>query len=131
MPERTELPRPAVGNEGVPLEVRRGMTQERAADTVGAVLAAVGQTSDARRCLLFGHRSVAAYVGVLGILDARMAYVKLSPEIPATRIAAIIMQSGAPLMLVDRRSAGVLEEVLSLLDCLLLDERPDISYTRT
>ncbi|WP_211623355.1 AMP-binding protein [Paraburkholderia domus] len=126
-----ELPRPAVGNEGVPLEVRRGMTQERAADTVGAVLAAVGQTSDARRCLLFGHRSVAAYVGVLGILDARMAYVKLSPEIPATRIAAIIMQSGAPLMLVDRRSAGVLEEVLSLLDCLLLDERPDISYTRT
>ncbi|CAE6734436.1 hypothetical protein R75483_02364 [Paraburkholderia domus] len=81
--------------------------------------------------MLFGHRSVAAYVGVLGILDARMAYVKLSPEIPATRIAAIIMQSGAPLMLVDRRSAGVLEEVLSLLDCLLLDERPDISYTRT
>lgn len=88
---------------------------------VSAGLAAVARTSDLGRCLLFGHRSVAAYVGVLGILDAGMAYVPLSPKIPATRIAAIIEQSAAPLMLVDRHCAEMLDEVL-----VLLDERPQI-----
>ncbi|TDN61295.1 amino acid adenylation domain-containing protein [Paraburkholderia sp. BL10I2N1] len=94
---------------------------ETRARRVSAGLAAVARTGDAGRCLLLGHRSAAAYVGVLGILDAGMAYVPLSPKMPATRIAAIIEQSGAPLMLVDRRCAGVLDEVLRL-----LDERPQI-----
>jgi amino acid adenylation domain-containing protein len=102
---------------------------ETRARRVSAGLAAVARTSDAGRCLLFGHRSVAAYVGVLGILDAGMAYVPLSPKIPATRIAAIIEQSGAPLMLVDRGCAGVLDEVLPLLDehpqIFLLDDDVD------
>jgi amino acid adenylation domain-containing protein len=102
---------------------------ETRARRVSAGLSAVARTSDARRCLLFGHRSVAAYVGVLGILDAGMAYVPLSPKMPAMRIAAIIEQSGAPLMLVDRRCAGMLDEVLSLLDerprIFLLDEDVD------
>ena len=73
---------------------------ETRAHRVSARLAAVARTSGAGRCLLFGHRSVAAYVGVLGILDAGMAYVPLSPKMPAARIAAIIEQSGASLMLV-------------------------------
>ena len=78
------------------------------------------------RCLLFAHRSVAAYAGLLGILKAGFAYVPLNPNVPAARIAAVIEQSGAPLLLVDRRCAASLDEVLSLLDnsprIVLLDE---------
>lgn len=89
---------------------------EARARHVSSGLASVKRAGDARRCLLFAHRSAAAYWGVLGILDAGLAYVPLSPKMPATRIAAIIEQSGAPLMLVDRRCAGMLDEVLPLLE---------------
>ena len=88
---------------------------------VSAGLAAVARTFDVSRCLLFAHRSVAAYAGVLGILDAGMAYAPLNPNSPAARTAAAIKQSGAPLMLVDRQCAGLLDKVLSL-----LNERPQI-----
>ncbi|NPT44580.1 amino acid adenylation domain-containing protein [Paraburkholderia sp. 1N] len=78
------------------------------------------------RCLLFAHRSVAAYAGLLGILKTGFAYVALNPNVPAARIAAVIEQSGAPLLLVDRRCAALLDEVLSLLDdgprIVLLDD---------
>jgi D-alanine--poly(phosphoribitol) ligase subunit 1 len=104
---------------------------ETRARRVSAGLAAVARSGDTRRCLLFAQRSVAAYVGVLGILDAGMAYVPLNPKMPATRIAAIIERSGAPLMLVDRRCAASLEDALSLLDerpqIFLLDEDADES----
>lgn len=96
---------------------------------VSSGLAAVGRAGDARRCLLFAHRSAAAYWGVLGILDAGLAYVPLSPKMPAARIAAIIEQSGAPSMLVDHRCAAMLDEVLPLLEnrprIFLLDEETD------
>ncbi|HZZ03656.1 amino acid adenylation domain-containing protein [Paraburkholderia sp.] len=78
------------------------------------------------RCLLFAHRSLAAYAGLLGILKAGFAYVPLNPNVPAARLAAVIEQSGAPLLLVDRRCAALLEEALSLLDdcprIMLLDD---------
>lgn len=79
-----------------------------------------------RRCLLFAHRSAAAYAGLLGILDAGLAYVPLSPTVPAARTAAIIEQADAPTLLVDRRCAALLDDVLPLLDTcpqiFLLDE---------
>lgn len=83
---------------------------------VSGALSAIRQDAGPQRCLLFAHRSVDAYVGLLGILDAGMAYVPLSPNVPATRTAAIIEQAGATLMLVDRRCAAALEAVLPLLD---------------
>lgn len=90
----------------------------------GLTIAAQG----AGRCLLFAHRSVAAYSGLLGILEAGLAYVPLNPTVPAARIAAVIEQSGAPLMLVDRRCAPMLDEVQSLLDecpqIFLIDDEP-------
>ena len=80
------------------------------------------------RCLLFAQRSEAAYAGLLGILKAGFAYVPLNANVPAARIAAVIEQSGAPLLLVERRCTALLEEALSLLDdcpqIVLLDE-PD------
>ncbi|REE89209.1 amino acid adenylation domain-containing protein [Cupriavidus plantarum] len=93
---------------------------------ISAGLTAIGQRNDIGRCLLFAYRSVEAYAGVLGILDAGMAYVPLSPKAPPSRMATIIAQSGAPLMLVDRRCASGLEDVLALLDAppqiFLIDE---------
>jgi D-alanine--poly(phosphoribitol) ligase subunit 1 len=86
------------------------------AQRVSASLLAAAGSSGTLRCLLFAYRSVEAYVGVLGILDAGMAYVPLSPKMPATRIAAIIKQSDASLMLVDQNCAALLDEVLPLLD---------------
>jgi D-alanine--poly(phosphoribitol) ligase subunit 1 len=96
---------------------------------VSSGLAALARPEDAARCLLFGHRSAAAYAGVLGILDAGMAYVPLSPKMPASRIAAIIEESAAPTMLVDRQCAAMLDEVLPLLEArpqiFLIDEDAD------
>ena len=89
---------------------------EARARRVSSGLAAIEQTGDVKRCLLFAHRSAEAYVGVLGILDAGLAYVPLSPKMPAARLAAIIEQSAALSMLVDRRCAGMLDEVLPLLE---------------
>jgi D-alanine--poly(phosphoribitol) ligase subunit 1 len=93
---------------------------------VSSGLASVGRGGGVKRCLLFAHRSAAAYCGVLGILDAGLAYVPLNPKMPAARIAAIIEQAGAPSMLVDRRCARMLDEVLPLLEehpqIFLLDE---------
>ncbi|MFT4065971.1 amino acid adenylation domain-containing protein [Paraburkholderia sp.] len=105
---------------------------ETRARRVSAGLAALAPGGNTGRCLLFGHRSVDVYAGVLGILDAGMAYVPLSPKMPPTRIAAVIKGSGAPLMLVDRRCAASLDEVLSLLDeppqIFLLDADADESH---
>ncbi|MFL9907844.1 amino acid adenylation domain-containing protein [Paraburkholderia sp. RL17-337-BIB-A] len=102
---------------------------EARARRVSAGLRVAAPAGGANRCLLFASRSVDAYVGLLGILDAGMAYVPLIPKWPAARIAAIIEQSGAPLMLVDRRCAPLLEEVLSLLDefprIFLIDQNTD------
>lgn len=99
---------------------------ETRARRISAGLTAIARDKDIGRCLLFGYRSVEAYAGVLGILDAGMAYVPLNPKMPASRRATIIAQSGASLMLVDRGCASGLEDVLALLDeppqIFLLDE---------
>jgi D-alanine--poly(phosphoribitol) ligase subunit 1 len=67
-------------------------------------------------CLLFASRSLTAYAGLLGILSANMAYVPLNPKFPAARNAAIASRCGARVILVDRRCAEKLHEVLSLVD---------------
>ncbi|MFM0213874.1 amino acid adenylation domain-containing protein [Paraburkholderia sediminicola] len=86
------------------------------AHRIAAGLSAAMPAGRLGRCLLFAHRSVAVYAGLLGILKAGFAYVPLNPNVPAARTAAAIEQSGAPLLLVDRRCAASLDEVLSLLD---------------
>ncbi|MDR6392024.1 amino acid adenylation domain-containing protein [Paraburkholderia phenoliruptrix] len=93
------------------------------AGRIAAGLNCVMPRDGARRCLLFAHRSVAAYAGLLGIMRAGLAYVPLNPTVPAARIAATIEQSKAPVLLVDRRCSARLEEVL-----LLLDECPAVFF---
>lgn len=104
------------------------------AHRIAAGVTAAMPAGGAARCLLFAHRSVAAYAGLLGILEAGCAYVPLNPIVPAARIAAVIEQSGAPVLLVDRRCAPLLNEVLSLLDdcprIFLLDGADDVVQTQ-
>ena len=93
------------------------------ASRIAAGLTSAMPADGVRRCLLFAHRSVAAYAGLLGIMKAGFAYVPLNPTVPAARIAATIEQSKAPVLPVDRRCAARLDEVL-----LLLDECPAVFF---
>jgi acyl-CoA synthetase (AMP-forming)/AMP-acid ligase II len=63
------------------------------ASRIAAGLTSAMPAGGARRCLLFAHRSVAAYAGLLGIMKAGFAYVPLNPTLPAARIAAAVEQS--------------------------------------
>lgn len=77
-------------------------------------------------CLLFASRSVSAYAGLLGVLNAKKAYVPLNPKFPAERNAAIARRSGAGILLVDKNCRDRLDELLALidepLDVVYLDE---------
>ncbi|MGI4858432.1 MAG: amino acid adenylation domain-containing protein [Janthinobacterium lividum] len=67
-------------------------------------------------CLLFAHRSAAAYGALLGILASGQAYVPLGAHFPPERNAAIARRSGARILLVDRHCAARLGELRPLLD---------------
>ncbi|MCY0389423.1 amino acid adenylation domain-containing protein [Robbsia sp. Bb-Pol-6] len=71
---------------------------------------------DTPACLLFAHRSAAAYGGLLGILASGHAYVPLGAHFPPERNAAIARRSGARVLLVDRDCATRLAELQPLLD---------------
>lgn len=77
------------------------------------------------RCLLFAYRSLSAYCGLLGILQAGLAYVPLNPKFPAARNQSIIERSGAQLLLVDARCEAeflaLAPEVRAQLQVLWLD----------
>ncbi|WOD20208.1 amino acid adenylation domain-containing protein [Paraburkholderia kirstenboschensis] len=101
------------------------------ASRIAAGLTSAMPAGGARRCLLFAHRSVAAYAGLLGIMKAGFAYVPLNPTLPAARIAAAVEQSKAPVLLVDRRCTALLDDVLMLIDecpkIFFIDDEKDLS----
>ena len=84
------------------------------AGRVSAALAA-HSGDGSRNCILFAHRSVCAYAGLLGVLAAGMAYVPLHPKFPPARNAAIVQRSGARVMVVDRACAAQLVALMPLL----------------
>jgi amino acid adenylation domain-containing protein len=90
----------------------------RIASALAGARGAHDSSSDpaALRCLLFAHRSAAAYCGLLGIMAAGMAYIPLNPNFPIERNAAIARRSGSRVLLVDSRCAQGLDELLPLLD---------------
>ncbi|MFJ3644362.1 amino acid adenylation domain-containing protein [Streptomyces sp. NPDC090108] len=67
---------------------------ERRAEDVAVRLAALGVGVD-RPVGLLVPRSAAMIVGMLGILRAGGAYLPLDPELPATRVAALLAAAGA------------------------------------
>jgi amino acid adenylation domain-containing protein len=57
---------------------------------------------------LFAERSAAMVVGLLGILKAGGAYVPLDPGYPAERLAGMLADTGAPVLLAPEELAGKL-----------------------
>jgi amino acid adenylation domain-containing protein len=78
------------------------------------------------------ERSSAAIAALIGILKAGGAYVPLDPSHPAERLEFILRETGAPLVVTERRLAGALPDVPGVHPLLLDDEagavaaRPDV-----
>jgi amino acid adenylation domain-containing protein/FkbH-like protein len=72
------------------------------------------------------ERSADMLIGILGILKAGGAYVPLDPAYPKSRLAAILQDSGAPLVLTQQALAAELPDYAG--EVLCLDTRwPEIS----
>ncbi|MFD7716353.1 amino acid adenylation domain-containing protein [Streptomyces sp. NPDC059814] len=71
------------------------------------------------------ERSPALVWTLLGILKAGAAYVPLDPEHPAERLAYLVEDSGAPLVVTDTAHAGLLTEGLRLLAVDRAADLPD------
>ena len=65
-----------------------------------------------RRTAVFGHRSPAAYAGVLAALLSGHGYVPLNPRFPATRTRNMFERAGSRAIIVDRTSLPQLDAVL-------------------
>jgi amino acid adenylation domain-containing protein len=71
------------------------------------------------------ERSLDMLVGLLGILKAGGAYVPLDPAFPAERLAFMLTDSGAPVLVSETRSLGTVEpgeRQVVCLDALQLDD---------
>ncbi|WP_328718071.1 amino acid adenylation domain-containing protein [Streptomyces sp. NBC_00247] len=71
------------------------------------------------------ERSPALVWTLLGILKAGAAYVPLDPEHPAERLAYLVEDSGAPLVVTDSAHAGLLPEGLAVLTVDSAADLPD------
>jgi amino acid adenylation domain-containing protein len=84
----------------------------------------IGPESRVGVCL---ERSATMLVGLLGILKAGGAYVPLDPAYPAERIAFMLQDSGAGLVVTERALAGRFGEDTALLLLDALDDEADFS----
>jgi amino acid adenylation domain-containing protein len=69
---------------------------------------------------VFADRSIGLIVGLLATLKAGGYFVPLDPRSPAERLALLLAESGAPVLLTERRLAAGLPP--SRASCLLLDD---------
>ena len=102
---------------------------ERAAAVAGALGRAEKEPPLAA---VFAHRSITAYVGVLGTLLAGRGYVPLNRTFPPLRTQTMLARSGARALVVDEASAEQLDAVLAGFDPLLvvMPDCDDVSELR-
>jgi len=81
---------------------------------------------------VFAHRSVTAYVGVLGALLSSGGYVPLNRTFPPARTRAMLVRSGARAVVADTASTEQLDAVLRDVDPLLivLPDLDDVASAR-
>ncbi|WNG57427.1 amino acid adenylation domain-containing protein [Archangium gephyra] len=95
---------PAVTFEGRSLSYRE---LDARADELARALRGLGVGPDARVGLCVG-RSAEAIVGLLGVLKAGAAYVPLDPALPRERLAYMLEDSGAEVLVTESRQADAL-----------------------
>jgi len=79
------------------------------------------------------ERSLDVLVGLLGILKAGGTYVPLDPAFPAERLAFMLEDSGAPVLVTETRVLGTVargERQVVILDSLKLDDAPSREGTQ-
>lgn len=119
--------RPALEHDGIVL------TYSELLERAAAVAVALARAEpEPRLAGVFAHRSVTAYVGVLGALLGGRGYVPLNHTFPALRTRTMLVRSGARAIVVDDASAEQLDAVLEGLDALMiiLPDRDDVADLR-
>jgi amino acid adenylation domain-containing protein len=102
----------------------------RSAASLAATLQACGVAGGPELTAVFAHRSHTAFAGVLGALLSGDGYVPLNPTFPTDRTATMLVRAGCRKVIVDRHSAGQLEEVLAGIDeelALVFPDHEDVS----
>lgn len=97
---------------------------DRRAERVAAELRTLGLGPDVRAGLCL-ERSLELIVGLLGILKAGGCYVPLDPAYPKARLAFMLEDSGAPVLLTQRSLHDELKLELPGLKTLFLDSPPN------
>jgi non-ribosomal peptide synthetase component F len=119
--------RPALELDGRVLTYRQLRDQ---AASLAVALDSQAPADEPALTAVFGHRSVAAYAGVLGALLRGHGYVPLNPAFPTDRTRAMLVRSGCRSLIVDSHGARQLDEVLDGVDVplvLLMAEHDDVS----
>lgn len=98
------------------------------ASSLAATLVHRSQSPGPPLAAVFAHRSITAFVGVLGALLAGKGYVPLNRTFPASRTRAMLDRSGAEALVVDAESAAQLDDVLAGIDRSLLIVLADLDH---
>lgn len=119
--------RPALEVDGEPITYARLHARAQA---IASALTSLAPGEGPPLTAVFASRSVTAFAGVLGTLYRGHGYVPLNPGFPVERTRAMLLRAGCRAIVVDRRAAPQLDELLvgcedSLL--ILLPEHEDVS----
>ncbi len=97
---------------------------EAYAQRIAATLQA-NRTGDQRLTGVFGHRSFAAFAGVLGSLLQGDGYVPLNPTFPADRTLQMIQRAGLQRVVVEQQSLDQFVDLLASIETPLVVVVPD------
>ena len=97
---------------------------------IGATIQARSDLSGPPLTAVFAYRTLAAFAGVLGSLQAGHGYVPLNPTFPTARTRIMFEQAGCRSLIVDRNSLVQLDGVLAETSAPLLVLVPDLDDVR-
>jgi amino acid adenylation domain-containing protein len=83
------------------------------AQRIAATLQKVAPSPDPKLTAVFGHRSFAAFSGILGALLRGHGYVPLNPAFPVERSRSMLERSLTSALIVESASLGLLDELLT------------------
>mgnify|MGYP003677077310 CR=1 FL=1 len=95
------------------------------AASVAATLQQNSSASDSRLTGVFGHRSVAVFSGLLGVLMKGDGYVPLNPMFPSDRVQSMVSRAQLKWIVAEAGSLAALEKVLELHENVLNIVIPD------